>query len=636
MNRRTEIRFASLATWLATFLATLTLALLLGAGTAQAQTTSFTYQGRLNDGGNPANGTYDFQFKLFDLLAAGTQLGAGTLEDVVVSSGVFTVTLDFGAAAFPGADRFLDIGVRPGPSIGAFTTLTPRLLVTATPYTIKSLNASSADALSAACVGCVPNAQISGLAGSKITGAIPVAGVPAGSANYIQNTTVQQAASNFNISGNGTLGGNLTVTTGTLSGNGSGLTNLSAANIAAGTLPIARGGTGITSSPSAAGQFLRSSGAGAWAVTGLAASDLPSGNGNYIQNTTVQQAASNFSISGNGLIGGNAGIGIASPLAKLDIGGHAALNDFMLRLRIGSDANHGLLYSSVADGPEFRAFGGFIWKNGAGGATERMRLTAAGNLGIGAPTPARRLHVQDGSGAGGNGAVIQIGAQALGADPKLVSFGDTCGGNGCVYLGEEDADDRMVLRAGLIRIKNASVEPETHLTQDLGGPMNHWRFVYIQNFITPSDARLKEGVTNLRYGLHELLQLRPVTFLWKDRRDGRTNLGLIAQEVEKVLPEVVERSADPAAPLGMNYTGLLPVMIKAIQEQQAALASLQVENAALKGQNENLQLHNAALAGRLTALEQTMLKLLERQSDKADGAAQAQRSPQANKPDGRQ
>lgn len=82
-----------------------------------AQTSAFNYQGRLQDAGAPANGTYDFQFRLFDALVGGNQVGTTLLrDDVIVVSGVFTVSLNFGAAAFPGAARFLEIGVRPGAS----------------------------------------------------------------------------------------------------------------------------------------------------------------------------------------------------------------------------------------------------------------------------------------------------------------------------------------------------------------------------------------------------------------------------------------------------------------------------------------------------------------------------------------
>jgi hypothetical protein len=154
---------------------------------APAQTTTFTYQGELTDGGTAANGSYDLQFALFDSAASGTQIGVTqTVPAVSVSNGLFTVQLDFGAAAFPGANRFLEIGVRPGGG-DSFTTLTPRQQISSTPYAIRSLNASSADS-------------------------VAVAGVPAGSSNYIQNANSQQSGTNFNISGDGTAGGTLTGT----------------------------------------------------------------------------------------------------------------------------------------------------------------------------------------------------------------------------------------------------------------------------------------------------------------------------------------------------------------------------------------------------------------------------------------
>jgi hypothetical protein len=95
--------------------------------------TAFTYQGKLIDGGAPANGTYDFTFALYDALSGGAQVGSTiTLGDVTVTDGLFTVQLDFGAV-FDGTAFYLEIGVRPG-SGGAYTTLAPRQALTATPY----------------------------------------------------------------------------------------------------------------------------------------------------------------------------------------------------------------------------------------------------------------------------------------------------------------------------------------------------------------------------------------------------------------------------------------------------------------------------------------------------------------------
>ena len=96
--------------------------------------TGFTYQGSLNVSGTPANGTYDFEFRLYDALNGGSQVGgAVSLGDVVVTNGLFTVLLNFGNV-FDGTALYLEIGVRPGASTGAYTNLTPRQSLSAAPY----------------------------------------------------------------------------------------------------------------------------------------------------------------------------------------------------------------------------------------------------------------------------------------------------------------------------------------------------------------------------------------------------------------------------------------------------------------------------------------------------------------------
>jgi hypothetical protein len=110
---------------------------------ASGQSTAFTYQGRLTYQGNSANGNWDLTFGLFDAASAGTQIGS-TLTNfgVAVSNGLFTVMLDFGASAFPGADRWLELGVRTNGMGGAFTTLNPRQPLTPAPYALTAVAAS--------------------------------------------------------------------------------------------------------------------------------------------------------------------------------------------------------------------------------------------------------------------------------------------------------------------------------------------------------------------------------------------------------------------------------------------------------------------------------------------------------------
>src|SRR4029450_65470 len=113
---------------LAARLTTVVAAFLLACAAAHAQPigTPFTYQGRLTDGGNPANGPYDLQFVLMDAAAGGAQVGPTvTRDDVVVTNGLFTVNLDFGAV-FGGSKRWLELGGGPGARPGAHTALAPR------------------------------------------------------------------------------------------------------------------------------------------------------------------------------------------------------------------------------------------------------------------------------------------------------------------------------------------------------------------------------------------------------------------------------------------------------------------------------------------------------------------------------
>ena len=111
----------------------------------RSQTTEFTYQGSLSSSGAPANGNYDFEFLLFDNLTGGTQVGTTVaVNGVAITNGVFSVKLNFGNQFISGANRFIEIRVRPsGP--GGMTTLAPRQQINSAPYAVKSLGALNAE-----------------------------------------------------------------------------------------------------------------------------------------------------------------------------------------------------------------------------------------------------------------------------------------------------------------------------------------------------------------------------------------------------------------------------------------------------------------------------------------------------------
>lgn len=146
--------------------------------------------------------------------------------------------------------------------------------------------------------------------------------------------------------------------------------------------------------------------------------------------------------------------------------------------------------------------------------TEKMRLTSTGNLGIGTTTPTDKLTV-----------------------------------------------------AG-------SVSPTLNAAYNLGNTTNRWSQVYATNpTINTSDRREKINITDLNYGLKEILALRPVSYNWKNTPGGYKMLGLIAQEAREIVPEVVVGDESKEM-LGMKYTEIIPVLINAIKEQQKQIDDL--------------------------------------------------------------
>lgn len=111
---------------------------------AQAQQTAFTYQAQLQQSGAPVDGTKDLQFTLYDSKTGGSTVGSAvTKQDVSVSNGVLTTSLDFGAV-FGDGPRFLEVGVRDGGSTGSFTTLSPRTRIRPAPLAMALPNVTVA------------------------------------------------------------------------------------------------------------------------------------------------------------------------------------------------------------------------------------------------------------------------------------------------------------------------------------------------------------------------------------------------------------------------------------------------------------------------------------------------------------
>lgn len=108
-----------------------------------AQSSTFTYQGQLSSNGVAATGLFEARFTLHDAASAGNQVGSAvTVAPLGVTNGLFTAELTYGAAAFDGTARWLEIGIRTNGSVSAYTILAPRQALTATPYAVRALGVS--------------------------------------------------------------------------------------------------------------------------------------------------------------------------------------------------------------------------------------------------------------------------------------------------------------------------------------------------------------------------------------------------------------------------------------------------------------------------------------------------------------
>lgn len=326
--------------------------LLLAATLAQAQVTSFLYQGRLASDGVAANGLYDLRFTLYDSLIGGSIRGGPlTRAAVPVSNGVFTVSLDFGSAFNAVTSPSLAIEVRPA-GTGAYSLLAPRQTVTPSPYAIRAFSADSV-------TGNISDAQLSAniprlnSASTIFNGDVTIANpydlnfgasvrqmINLWNAQYgigVQaNTLYQRSANNFAWYRNG-------VHDDKQSDPGTGGTNLMLLDWSGHLL--VNSGVSLDSANANTGSHYPGLLFGSPSGEAISSKRNPGGNQYGIDFYTG--FLPRMSIANNGSIG----IGTTNPQsARLDVEGDVRINDNDLFLRGGGDNAHGLGYRSTVGG----------------------------------------------------------------------------------------------------------------------------------------------------------------------------------------------------------------------------------------------------------------------------------------------
>jgi hypothetical protein len=198
----------------------------------------------------------------------------------------------------------------------------------------------------------------------------------------------------------------------------------------------------------------------------------------------------------------------------------------------------------------------------AEGGAEAMRIDSSGNVMMGTTTRSNNEKVT----------IYQSVAQAMGISVR------TSGGPA---LGNyESSDDTHATYWTFGRDNQTTGNYVFAYGGTLRGSIN----LSTGTYTASSDSRLKKNITNITYGLNEVMAFRPVTYLMNEEDDtAKKHLGFIAQEVKTLVDEAVDDLIDPDTQFYMlDKGGLVPVLVKAIQEQQAIIETLTTRIEALE------------------------------------------------------
>jgi hypothetical protein len=259
----------------------------------------------------------------------------------------------------------------------------------------------------------------------------------------------------------------------------------------------------------------------------------------------------------NGGTDTNVGIGTTAPVARL----HVGKGEVRLANGNGTSTHFNYLNTSV------NYIRGTSYFDGG------SAYFTGGNVGVGTVSPVAKLHVTGGELRlmNGSGEHTHLNYGNLSTNYiRGVTYFDTAS----VYF-----------TGGNVGIGTTTPSYKLHVVGD----------IYTTGTYQGSDLRLKRNVQNLGYGLREVMRLRPVSYEWKDRATGPATFGLIAQEVATIMPELVGKSQDEAGMLSLNYVGLVPVLVKAVQEQEPRIGAVTTETADLKSEVADLKAQIAEL-----------------------------------------
>jgi hypothetical protein len=304
------------------------------------------------------------------------------------------------------------------------------------------------------------------------------------------------------------------------------------------------------------------------------------------------------------------GIGTTSPNQKLNVSGgrsYFGANNEAYAIGVGYNGTRTAANQTYFIGATDATTPDLQFSNSDGG--EKVRITHAGNVGIGASSPQAKLHLLDtddvylqwtdsGNIAGRigvNGSYMHFGLD--GADGETERMRIDSSGNllaGTTSSAQDANNGTKILAGGNVSVVNSGANDGFDYYNSSVGA---YRF-YVQasgqiaatftSISAISDIRFKENVRDLDVGLNAIMSLKPRLYDWKEGKGAniKNARGFIAQEFEEVFPDLIDEWKDPAPegeePYKSVRQDLIPVLVKAIQEQQTLIESLTARITALE------------------------------------------------------
>lgn len=588
--------------------------------------TAFTYQGRLIDDSEAADGLYDFEFRLFNLESGGSQLGGAVVVDELdVIDGYFDVTLDFGGGVFDGDGRWLQIGVRPGeqrdPDV--YTALSPRQKMTPAPYALYAASGPGVEVplvLSGSDSGPIVSGSNSG-SGDGVYGRHSTSGTGAG---------VRGVSDSTSSSAVGVVGEIKSISPGGYSVGVRGINN--------GTGGL---GIGVWGSQAGSGWGVYGTSVNGIGVFGYGSSSEDVGNyGGFFQagGSSGRGVYGKASNSGNAEnyggyfeAAGNTGRGVyGKATGKFGRGVSGYATDSSLVVNYGgyfeaAAAGGRGVYGRASDSGDVTNYGGHFEAAGNKGRGVYGRASnsgtgtnyggffeAAGTKGV--AVYGRAFNTGSNINYGGQFRADGLYAMAVYGFASNTQAGGKYGGyfaaagyGGVGVAGR--ADDGIGVRGFAGSSTGIGVSGE-------GGQYDFYADGPGINYGSLSSIRWKSDIRAIEDPLAKVLNLRGVYYTWDAEHGGRHDMGMIAEEVGEVLPEIVGYEENGIDAKGMDYSKLTPLLVEAVKalkeqadEREKRLSQKDVEIKALTdrlSKVELLQRENADLYSRIEKLETMM------------------------------